>query len=940
MDEAAATGGSPSTIKPINKGVVHRICAGQVILDLPSAVKELVENSLDAGATSIEVSLKDYGAESFQVIDNGCGISPHNFKVLALKHHTSKLSDFPDLQSLATFGFRGEALSSLCALGDLTVETRTKNEQIATHLTFDNSGLLIAERNIARQVGTTVTVKKLFSTLPVRSKEFHRNIRKEYGKLITLLNAYALISKGVRLVCTNSALKNAKSVVLKTQGSGSLKDNIITIFGMSTFTCLEPLKVCLSDSCTVEGFISKPGNGSGRNLGDRQYFFVNGRPVDMPKVGKLVNELYRGANSRQYPIAIMNFVIPPRAFDVNVTPDKRKIFLSDEGSILRFLREALEKIYSSNYASYAVNSLQEVEEKHTSTHSHLEAFQFQPKQLLSDTADTQEGDCGGELRKDGHFLNKAQELKDTSVMEVMLNDRNRSTEKDFSLRFHGKKKDNNSSRSPWQEVEGLTTAISSRHALNPGSKKKGCIDSACDVDRASIVQSSLTKFVTVHKRKHENMSTTLSEVSLLRNGLSVYPSGEDNSLKDTTSVRSPDNPVKDDKCDGVTINESGSSKFSKIDKFLHQMKHSRISTVLDQTNNLSPPGNSIQNGKFEEEHEVQMNELCVAEPLPLDSTCNNIHGVSENMVDAASSEQPVSLTLDAPKASSDLKIVSTLQFSVKELISRRKLRLSRLQLLNPISQRMKTKRDYAAATLELSESENEEAKARALAAATNELEKLFKKEDFTRMKVIGQFNLGFIITRLDQDLFIVDQHAADEKYNFERLSQSTILNQQPLFRPLTMELSPEEEIVISIHNDTFRRNGFLLEEDMCAPPGCRFKLKAVPFSKNITFGIADVKELISILADSEEECSVMGTYRNDRADSLCPPRVRAMLASRACKSSVVVGDPLDRNEMQKILDNLSRLKSPWNCPHGRPTMRHLVDLRTVHKRHEADETTL
>lgn len=109
-------------------------------------------------------------------------------QVLALKHHTSKIVDFPDLQSLMTFGFRGEALSSLCALGNLTVETRTKNEPVATHLTFDHSGLLTSERKTARQIGTTVTIDNLFSTLPVRSKEFSRNIRKEYGKLISLLN--------------------------------------------------------------------------------------------------------------------------------------------------------------------------------------------------------------------------------------------------------------------------------------------------------------------------------------------------------------------------------------------------------------------------------------------------------------------------------------------------------------------------------------------------------------------------------------------------------------------------------------------------------------------------------------------------------------------------------------------------------------------------------
>lgn len=109
-------------------------------------------------------------------------------QVLALKHHTSKLAEFHDLQSLTTFGFRGEALSSLCALGNLTVETRTASEPVATHLTFDSSGVLVAERKTARQIGTTVMVKKLFSSLPVRSKEFSRNIRREYGKLVSLLN--------------------------------------------------------------------------------------------------------------------------------------------------------------------------------------------------------------------------------------------------------------------------------------------------------------------------------------------------------------------------------------------------------------------------------------------------------------------------------------------------------------------------------------------------------------------------------------------------------------------------------------------------------------------------------------------------------------------------------------------------------------------------------
>ena len=130
-------------------------------------------------------------------------------QVLALKHHTSKLADFSDLQMLTTFGFRGEALSSLCALGSLTIETRTKNESVATHLTFDHSGHVIAEKKTARKVGTTVTVQKLFSNLPVRSKEFSRNIRKEYGKLISLLN----VSFGDLITC-NWFFKYLTSLVL------------------------------------------------------------------------------------------------------------------------------------------------------------------------------------------------------------------------------------------------------------------------------------------------------------------------------------------------------------------------------------------------------------------------------------------------------------------------------------------------------------------------------------------------------------------------------------------------------------------------------------------------------------------------------------------------------------------------------------------------------
>ncbi|GAB4829905.1 hypothetical protein Ancab_019551 [Ancistrocladus abbreviatus] len=903
------------TIRPINKGVVHKICAGQVILDLSSAVKELVENSLDAGATSIEIALKEYGEECFQVIDNGCGISPNNFKVLALRHHTSKLADFPDLQSLTTFGFRGEALSSLCALGNLTVETRTKNESVATHLTFDHSGVLVAERKTARQIGTTVTVKRLFSSLPVRSKEFSRNIRKEYGKLISLLNAYALIAKGVRLVCTNASGKNVKSVVLKTQGSGSLKDNIITVFGMNTFSCLEPLSFPISDNCKVEGFLSKSGYGSGRNLGDRQFFYVNGRPVDMPKVGKLLNELYKGANSRQYPIAIINFTVPSSACDVNVTPDKRKIFFSDEGSILQSLRQALEEVYSPSCVSYIVNTTEDTDKNTDTSSIPPDRSKLTPEQSSPNAAQPEEVQHDGQAAESKMISDAVQNRNHKSdAAEDIYNGGENSFGRDFHHKVHGIEKAYGYSGG---HVGGLSCSLDIDQQNIKASEKVEVLNKH-SFNRSSSIQSSLARFVTVEKRKHENICTTLSETPILRNEV-VHCQEERNSSE--LNITASTSPITCYDVDSAGADEREPSKYFKTAKDSKKRKiplvhcnnaYTRLSTEALEDQNISVP-------------------------LSDAITSNAHHGWHlENKIgdqsDAATAPQ------DKVVVSSAMKSCSTLHFSIKDLMMRRQQRLLRLQLSSKNSGKMVIRRCYAAATLECSQLDSEERKARALAAATSELERLFRKSDFRKMKVIGQFNLGFIITKLDQDLFIVDQHAADEKYNYERLSQSTIMNQQPLFRPLRLELSPEEEVIASMHMDIFRKNGFSLEEDLQGPPGYHFKLKAVPFSKNITFGVEDVKELISTLSDGQGECAVICTYKMDTTDSICPSRVRAMLASRACRSSVRIGDALGRNEMKKILENLAELKSPWNCPHGRPTMRHLIDLTTVVERANCENT--
>ncbi|EIW78023.1 DNA mismatch repair protein MutL [Coniophora puteana RWD-64-598 SS2] len=357
-----------AAIKAIDSHSVHRITSGQVVIDLQTAIKELVENSLDAGATNIEVRFHNYGLKLIEVIDNGSGIAPADYDSIALKHHTSKLASFEDLSTVLTFGFRGEALSSLCALSDgVTVTTATSSEApMGSVLEMDRAGE-IKNRNgkVARQRGTTVSVTGLFKPLPVRRKELERNIKREFGKALNLLNAYALVpctkeNRGVRLTVTNTPEGGCvrKAVQLRTDGVPSIKSSATALWGSRALdnvvdlelefevetekAVLRRQKLTVIRSGTthvqVRGLISKFAVNSGRTTTDRQFFFVNGRPYNPSKVQKAFNEIYRSFNANQSPFIVADFILPTHACDINVSPDKRTIFLHSENNLLEALK--------------------------------------------------------------------------------------------------------------------------------------------------------------------------------------------------------------------------------------------------------------------------------------------------------------------------------------------------------------------------------------------------------------------------------------------------------------------------------------------------------------------------------------------------------------------------------------------------------------------------
>ncbi|XP_033253837.1 mismatch repair endonuclease PMS2-like isoform X1 [Drosophila miranda] len=363
----------------------------EVVLSLAVAVKELVENSIDAGATLVEIKMKDQGLQGVEVSDNGSGVVEANLEAMTAKYHTSKIREFVDLLGVETFGFRGEALSSLCALSDMAIQTRHQSTDVGLKVELDHDGKIKKRSPCARAVGTTLT--NLFSTLPVRRRDFTRNIKKEFAKMCQILQAYCLVTKGVRIICSNQTPKGAKTVVLQTHGAQDVLANISAIFGARQVADIVPLKSPfekgqLSEvglwaelessadaddtTCTqfsaedverlnqadfrLEGYISSCRHGEGRSSRDRQFFFVNARPCDPKNIAKVINETYHRYNVQQQPFIYLNIITARSDVDVNLTPDKRQLLLNNERILLLALKKSLLETFGQTPSTFQMQN--------------------------------------------------------------------------------------------------------------------------------------------------------------------------------------------------------------------------------------------------------------------------------------------------------------------------------------------------------------------------------------------------------------------------------------------------------------------------------------------------------------------------------------------------------------------------------------------------------
>lgn len=328
-------------IKQLSTHLINQIAAGEVIERPASVVKELVENSIDAGATKISIEVLNE-CRDLRIADNGSGIHPDDIMLAFSKHATSKIATDEDLFEIETLGFRGEALSSIISISKLICTTRTKDFDSGTKVECENSQVKKVQTGCA--VGTIIDVKNLFYNLPARLK-FLKNPKTEFSYIQELVQSLAIVNPQVAF-----ELKNNGKTVLKTVGLRDLKTAIKEVYSQDVVDNLRAvLKTDKLSGFRLSGFVSTPDYTRSSKKG--YHIYINSRMVKCPVIQKSIDLAYKNLiGIGKYAFVVLNLEVPPTEIDVNVHPTKKEVRYKNTNQVFNFIQSAIDMALSNTFA--------------------------------------------------------------------------------------------------------------------------------------------------------------------------------------------------------------------------------------------------------------------------------------------------------------------------------------------------------------------------------------------------------------------------------------------------------------------------------------------------------------------------------------------------------------------------------------------------------------
>lgn len=861
----------------------------------------------------------------------------------------------------------------------------------ASRLEFEQSGKLRKTQVVAGQKGTTASVEGIFKRLPVRRRELEKNIKREYGKVLNLLHAYACISTGVRFSVKNTVGKTRNVVVFSTNGNKTTKENIANVYGAKTLSALISLDLELEfepsaatrragddqvSKIQVRGHISRPVFGEGRQTPDRQMFFVNSRPCGLPQIQKAFNEVYKSFNVSQSAFIFADFQMDTNAYDVNVSPDKRQILLHDAGAMIDSLKVSLNQLFEDTAQTVPQSSVKSkslpkqqplgslpgfVTARELSQGSGIESqSQDQSREGSVGTPGasqqsaikrfaSSQGDMGSPsqiIPSPARSLRTPRAAVDTSSMTPAASELETPAAEIL---------DDEASEQEATQEELEPIPVSPELSSQPSATDQTPSRARGDPEATSDVVQNAFDRMRRRREPAELATITIGNrtiTSMVGSGPPRKRVSEDPPLmreppRRKRRIHTPSRPnifgehMRAFAAPGSQpVNEQGEEPSDSEVEHVEEVGEALSSEVedtddaneeledegsppfedIDYVPDQGPPLPQIEEPEAnQEETDAEANDDEATKKAQEEATVQRlIHEAEETAMlpQENSANRAMKMTKGAASRDATVQLISTVDGSVSRLQSH--LATLEKTLQTGIKQ---TKED----TADVGET-----------TAEDKLSLTVSKNDFAQMRIIGQFNLGFIIAvrpAEDHDeLFIIDQHASDEKFNFERLQAETVVQNQRLVRPQRLDLTAVEEEVVLENRVALEKNGFILQVDESGdePIGRRCELVSLPLSKEVVFGVRDLEELIVLLSESASTSNEVSVPR--------PSKVRKMFAMRACRSSIMIGKTLTTRQMQRVVQNMGTIDKPWNCPHGRPTMRHLMSLGQWDEWNEFEES--
>ncbi len=826
---------------------INQIAAGEVIERPASVVKEMVENSIDAGATNIVVEIKNGGISYIRVIDNGKGIARDDVEIAFERHATSKIRSAADLQDVKSMGFRGEALASIAAISSVELTSRTE-EQPTGERVLAEGGEVKSVEEVACSVGTSITVRNLFYNTPVRYKFLKKDFT-ETGYIEDVITRIALVHPEIAF-----KLINTGKTTISTNGNGDIRSVVYSIFGKEIAEEIIPIEYDY-EYIKVKGVIGKPAIA--RSNRTNQMFFVNDRYIKDKTLTAAAEQAYKGMIPiGKFAFLILNLEMAPSKVDVNVHPAKLEVRFSEENIVFQAVFHAIK----NNLLS--ADLISDREKNKEIKDASKDAFKI-------DYDSINNGGLFGNRNKENDTIGEKHDVTDSTIKidnsEIVSN---------FGQMIEEPKiEEDTEPKTEIEEMDVFERLKRLRQQLKEDIIANPTIQMTDDYKKIEQKYNDIITATDEIKKEEQNIEAHGIEEEILQEQNVEDKEKIENEIQGHNEINSGEyeDDIKNQTLEIPIINE----ELGQNNDF-EQAENIIIQESSETNNNIDTQVNTEQTENVDNSKEIEAeNEKVQTEEQPNEQNKENIH--DEQL---KTQEEKVEEVKD--------KILS-FEAMYREIFGKEPYG-GRIKPEEPKKKEEENK--YKITQEELDDN-----------VSVFENMEQYKKPTY---KFIGIAFKTYIILEMNQELYIMDQHAAHERILYEKVKKNffsdTEKEAQMLLLPDVITLTNKEMGIAKDNMDLFARAGFVVEEF----GDNTLKVSGVP---DICIDI-DTKELFMETLD--EINTVARTAKQEKEEKF--------IATVACKAAVKANMALTEEEVTSLMNELLKLPNPFSCPHGRPTV--------------------